>query len=101
MLETPKLFDFSKLTDQFKPAMIDDLVKQVEDTMRSVKLVCISKADIAKVKAVSYIQGESVKRGVFYLVKVFIHYTSFIYLLFKYFHILISIISYLINCFTG
>ncbi len=79
MLETPKLFDFSKLTDKFKPTttMIDDLVEQVEDTMRAVNLVCISKADIAKVKAVSYIQGESVKRGVYYIVKVFICYTSF------------------------
>ena len=79
MFETPKLFDFSKLTYKFKPtiAMIDDLVKQVEDTMRSVNLVCITKADIAKVKAVSYIQGESVKRGVYYIVKVFIYYTSF------------------------
>ena len=83
MFETPKLFDFSKLTDKFKPtiAMIDDLVKQVEDTMRSVNLVCITKADIAKVKAVSYIQGESVKRGVYYIVKVFIYDSKYSYIL--------------------
>ena len=52
--ETPKTFDYAKLTDKFKPtiAMIDDLVKQVEDTMRSVYLICIEKVDIAKLKAV-------------------------------------------------